>query len=295
MPETLIDMSLSPVRAAVRQLKDALFDKKELTVHALIYENGPVQLTGNKWHKLKYNLAEAAKMHQGTLLTFGGAWSNHIAATACAAKLYGFKSIGIIRGEEARPLNKTLSEAVKNGMELFFETREGYRKKANDDYLRELRDRFGDFYLLPEGGSNQLAVKGCAEIISDIPVDFDVICCPCGTGATLAGLVAGLSGSQQAIGISVLKGDFLTEKIRAFLPGNMQHWQVINTYHFGGYVKKTAELEDFIRHFEKSQHMKTEPVYTGKMFYGLYDLIRNDFFKPGTRIIAFHTGGLQYL
>jgi len=292
-------MQLNPIRESVRLLSDPLFDEKQITFYVHFSDAGPVALRGNKWHKLKYNLLEADRLGLETLLTFGGAYSNHIAATACAAKLYGFKSIGIIRGEETLPLNKTLHEAKANGMSLYYESREQYRLKESESYVANLRVRFGDFYLVPEGGSNSLALPGCRELLDDITIPFDFVCSPCGTGTTLAGLVTGLKSHQQALGFSVLNGgSFLQDKIVELLAEKSLKpdcWQLIENYHFGGYAKTTAGLTAFIKDFEKKHAIVIEPIYTGKMFYGLYDLIRNDFFKPGTVLLAIHTGGLQYL
>ncbi len=169
------------------------------------------ELPGNKWRKLKYNLDAARRQGHDVLLTFGGAYSNHIRATAAAGRAFGFSTIGVIRGEEHLPLNPSLSYAAGQGMRLAYLDRTTYRAKAEPDVVAALRDRFGDFYLIPEGGSNGLAARGCAEIPAEIGRPFDVMCCPCGTGGTLAGIAAGLGDGQRALGFSVLKGgQFLT-------------------------------------------------------------------------------------
>ena len=255
-------------------------------------------LSGNKWHKLKYNLEEAKKQDKDVLLTFGGAYSNHIYAVAAAGKTFGFKTIGVIRGEEHKPLNPTLSFAAGNGMNLYYLDRASYRQKELPVILDKLKKIFGDFYLLPEGGSNQLAVKGCSEIINTINIDFDYICCPCGTGGTFAGLVAGLNRNKYAIGFSVLKGaSFLNKNVKTFLKSfsidHIDNWNINLDYHFGGYAKFNKELINFVERFTSSTQIPIEPIYTGKMFFGIYDLIGKGFFKKGTRIVALHTGGLQ--
>ena len=257
-------------------------------------------LSGNKWHKLKYNLEEAKKQDKDTLLTFGGAYSNHIYAVAAAGKLFNFKTIGIIRGEEHKPLNPTLSFAAENGMHLYYLDRVSYRKKESPEILDKLEKIFGDFYLLPEGGSNKLAVKGCSEIINKINIDFDYICCPCGTGGTFAGLVAGLNGNGYALGFAVLKGDsFLKLNVKTFLKSldidYLDNWDINLDYHFGGYAKFNKELIDFVIRFTSLTQIPIEPIYTGKMLFGIYDLISKGFFKEGTKIVALHTGGLQGL
>ena len=176
----------------LKERKISLFMKREDLNHP--------QMSGNKWYKLKFNIQEARNQGKDTLLTFGGAYSNHIYAVAAAGKIFNFKTIGIIRGEEHNPLNPTLSFAKGNGMKLYYLDRESYRKKNSPEICDKLTKKFGDFYLLPEGGTNRLAVKGCSEIIGKINLDYDYICCPCGTGGTLAGLITGLNGDKFALG-----------------------------------------------------------------------------------------------
>ena len=257
-------------------------------------------MSGNKWHKLKYNLQEAKEQGNNTLLTFGGAYSNHIYAVAAAGKILNFQTIGIIRGEEHLPLNPTLSFARDNGMMLHYLERSYYRNKDSDEIINNLQNKFGDFYLLPEGGTNVLAVKGCREIIDKINVDFDYICCPCGTGGTLAGLISGLMGKKFALGFAVLKGaSFLKRNVRELLQrthGNDFHnWDINLEYHFGGYAKVDEQLLDFVSRFSNRTKIPVEPIYTGKMIYGIYDLINKGFFKEKDRLIVLHTGGLQGL
>ena len=250
---------------------------------------------GNKWRKLKYNLAEAAKRGDRTLLTFGGAYSNHIRAVAAAGRLCGFSTIGIIRGEQHLPLNPSLEYAVQQGMRLSYLNREAYRRKADTEVIEALRRTFGSFYLLPEGGSNELAVRGCAEIAAEIQVDFDVICCPCGTGGTLAGIAAGLRAGQRAVGFSVLKeGGFLENdvtglQLRAF-GGRRGDWRIEKRYHFGGYAKKNAELGAFIGDFHARHGLALDWVYVAKMMYGIYALAQAGAFESGNRVVAVITG-----
>ena len=257
-------------------------------------------MSGNKWHKLKYNLQEARKLGKDTLLTFGGAYSNHIYAVAAAGKLFNFKTIGIIRGEEHLPLNPTLSFAKEKGMELHYLDRTSYRKKSSLEIINKLQEKFGDFYLLPEGGTNELAVRGCSEIINQIEIEFDYICCPCGTGGTLAGLISGLNGNKIALGFAVLKGaSFLKENVRSLLQNSnrspLQNWDINLDYHFGGYARANSVLMGFVNQFTSLTNIPIEPIYTGKMLYGIYDLVSKGYFKEGSCIIAIHTGGLQGL
>lgn len=249
-------------------------------------------VSGNKWWKLKHNLAEAQTQNKKTLLTFGGAHSNHIFATAAAAAELGFKSIGIIRGEETLPLNSTLSFAKQQGMSLHYVSRELYRTKTSSQFIEELERLFGDFYLIPEGGTNVLAVKGATEFAQTLNMDFDYVCCPVGTGGTLAGLIEGLP-EKKVIGFSVLKGgEFLTEDIQA-LTSVKGNWNIITDYHFGGYAKTNSALEQFIRTFKANHAILLDQVYTGKMMAGIYDLIQKGHFVKGNTILAIHTGGLQ--
>ncbi len=255
-------------------------------------------ISGNKWRKLKYNLIEAKRQGKETLLTFGGAYSNHIYATASAGNLFGFKTIGLIRGEEHLPLNPTLTFAKEIGMEIHYVNRSDYRKRYDNDFIEKIYEQFGDVYLIPEGGTNLLALKGAKEIVDDIEIDFDYICSACGTGGTIAGIISGLDNHKYAIGFPVLKGaSFLerniTKLIKDFTGKEFNNWHLELNYHFGGYAKIKAELINFIEEFETLNGIKLDPVYTGKMMYGIFDLERKGYFKKGSTIIAIHTGGLQ--
>jgi 1-aminocyclopropane-1-carboxylate deaminase/D-cysteine desulfhydrase-like pyridoxal-dependent ACC family enzyme len=253
---------------------------------------------GNKWRKLKYNLQQARVEGRQTLLTFGGAWSNHIAATAQACRRSGLESIGIIRGEPAHGLTPTLTFARRNGMRLEFIDRQRYRRKHEPAFIDALQQRFGDFYLLPEGGSNSLALKGCAEIVDGITTEFDLVAVACGTGATLAGIATALAPGQRAVGYAVLKnGGFLNRDVQQLLEsvgcGRRDNWRIETGYAFGGYAKTRARLFSFMQQFRRDHHIMLDAVYTGKLFYGLFDQVRCGQFAAGTRIVAIHTGGLQ--
>ncbi|MFW2373028.1 MAG: 1-aminocyclopropane-1-carboxylate deaminase/D-cysteine desulfhydrase [Gammaproteobacteria bacterium] len=269
-----------------------LWVKRDDLIHPIIQ--------GNKWRKLKYNLQQAREERQHTLLSFGGAYSNHIHALAAAGELFGFNTIGIIRGEAQQPLNPTLQDVSDRGMQLGYLPRTEYRHKTSADILQRLKQQYGGFYLIPEGGSNVLAVKGAAEIIHELDQAFDLICIACGTGATLAGLITGMNHRSQLLGFSALKGaDFLYDDITKLLQQSKHqyyhNWSLNLDYHFGGFGKTQPELFDFIDQFQQEYGIALEPVYTGKMFYGLFDLIAQGHFKPGTRILAIHSGGLQGL
>jgi len=263
-----------------------LYIKREDKIHPFV--------SGNKYRKLKYNLLEAKNNGFDTLLTFGGAFSNHIAAVASAGNAFGFKTIGIVRGEELGNKiseNTTLSFAKENGMQFKFVSRELYRNKTSESFLNDLKEEFGDFYLIPDGGTNKLAVKGCEEILNTEDNTFDYICCAVGTGGTISGLINCLKPSQQVLGFPALKGDFLKEDISKF--ATQTNWKLITDYHFGGYAKINEELVTFINQFKIDNQVSLDPVYTGKMLFGIIDLINKNYFPKGSKILAIHTGGLQ--
>lgn len=251
-------------------------------------------VSGNKFRKLKYNLIAAKESNMNTLLTFGGAYSNHIAAVAAIGQEDGFKTIGIIRGEEIADKlhsNPTLSLAVARGMQLQFITRESYRDKNMPSFIDQLKMKFGDFYLIPEGGTNSLAVKGCEEIISAKMQEFDYICVPVGTGGTIAGIIRASSPKQFIFGFSALKGVFQNNEVEKYT--TKTNYKIIDRYCFKGYAKIDAELIRFINEFYFKTKIPLDPVYTGKMMYGILDLIKKGELNKNSRILAIHTGGLQ--
>ncbi len=255
-------------------------------------------ISGNKWRKLKYNLIKANEEGYKTLLSFGGAYSNHIHALSGAGKIFGFETIGIIRGEETLPLNPTLTFVKENGMRIEYVTRTNYRKKREPNFIAELNLKFGDFYLVPEGGTNQLAIKGCTEIINNINIKFDYIFSACGTGGTLSGLICGLNGNKKIVGIPVLKGaSFLNKEIEDYVfeytGKKFDNWELKLDYHFGGYAKITAELINFMFEFENINNIKLDPVYTSKMLFAIKSLIENGEIPENSTIVALHTGGVQ--
>lgn len=264
----------------------ALYIKREDTIHPFV--------SGNKYRKLKYNLLEAKKLGSKTLLTFGGAFSNHIAAVASVGEPMGFNTIGIIRGDELYNEvnnNATLNFAEKFGMQFKFISRENYKQKTDLNFIDSLKKEFGEFYLIPEGGTNPLAIKGCEEILTPEDAIFDFICCAVGTGGTISGLINCSKPSQQVLGFPSLKGDFLKEQISKF--ANKTNWELKTDYHFGGYGKINAELIAFINQFKKENNIALDPVYTGKMLFGIFDLIAKGYFAKGSKILVIHTGGLQ--
>lgn len=263
-----------------------LFIRREDLIHPFV--------SGNKFRKLKYNLIQAKKENQTTLLTFGGAFSNHIAAVAFAGKDNGFKTIGVIRGDELTSQinqNPTLKFACECGMEFHFVTRESYRQKDTVDFIQELKKKYNDFYLVPEGGTNDLAVRGCSEILTVADAEYDFICTAVGTGGTISGIINSAFPHQKVLGFPSLKGDFLQKDIRKFAQND--NWGLISEYHFGGYGKVTNELIQFINLFYIENKIPLDPIYTGKMVFGVIDLIQNNYFPENSKILMIHTGGIQ--
>ncbi|GAA2045691.1 pyridoxal-phosphate dependent enzyme [Catenulispora yoronensis] len=254
-----------------------------------------LRFDSNKPRKLKYNLAAAREEGASTLLTFGGAYSNHIRAVAAAGKTEGFKTIGIIRGEEHLPLNDSLAFAVSQGMDLHYMDRQTYRTKRADAMRRHLEDLFGSFFLIPEGGSNPHAVRGCAELPGEIAEPFDVICCPVGTGGTLAGIAAGLGPEQRAIGFASMRGGHLRHEVATLQNQTygkvFDNWHVENDFHCGGYAKVPKELDDFAAQFGADHGFDVERIYVAKMLYGITAMSKAGKFAPGTRIVAVITTG----
>ncbi|MCH4821890.1 pyridoxal-phosphate dependent enzyme [Gramella lutea] len=253
------------------------------------------EVSGNKFRKLKYNLLEARKQSSNTILTFGGAHSNHISALAAVGKMLGFKTIGIIRGEELKGSEDTWSPTLKYaascGMKFDFVSRDDYRKKGSHEFIAELNSKFKDFYLVPEGGTNELAIKGCEEILSEKDSEFNYICSSVGTGGTLAGLINSSCKDQKVLGFSSLKSTHLVHEINELV--SFENWEIILNYHFGGYAKVNAELVNFMNEFSKKHKIILDPVYTGKLVFGIFDLVKQGFFPKNSRILAIHTGGLQ--
>ena len=275
----------------LEEKKIGLFIKREDEIHPFV--------SGNKFRKLKYNILEAKGQQKKVLLTFGGAFSNHIVATAVAGNLVGFKTIGIIRGDElgmdlTRTLSKnsTLKNAHENGMQFKFVSREVYRNKTSNEFINALKDEFDDFYLIPEGGTNELAIKGCEEVLINEDDKFDYICCAIGTGGTIAGLINSVKENQKVIGFPALKGDFLQKEIQDFV-AIKNNWCLQTKYHFGGYGKYNESLIRFMNHFRENTGVLLDPIYTAKMLFGVLDMIKNDEFKEGSKILMIHTGGLQ--
>lgn len=261
---------------------------------------------GNKHYKLLYNLKKAKAENASTLITFGGAFSNHIHATAIAGKNEGLKTIGIIRGESAKNLNPTLQDAQNTGMQLVFADRANFKKFRNCDYDKEIIQDFlaseniyfdASIFILPEGGTNKLAIKGAKEILQNIDLDYDIVCLPVGTGGTMAGIISHLYNKKKVLGFSSLKGNFSQNDVQNLLKkidnSKLNNWEINNDFHFGGYAKWKPNLIEFINQFYKTYNIQLCPIYTGKMMFGIFELLQKDYFEKTPKILAIHTGGLQ--
>ncbi|GAB2948564.1 pyridoxal-phosphate dependent enzyme [Hymenobacter coalescens] len=259
------------------------------------------ELPGNKWRKLKYNLLAAREQGHDALLTFGGAYSNHLAAVAAAGRLRGLRTVGVVRGEEADALSPTLQQCRADGMHLHFVSREAYRRRAEPTWIGELLTQLGPAYVLPEGGTNSPALRGVAELVQELDAagqPYDALAVACGTGGTLAGLLTGLNGRAQAVGVAALKGagwlraevDGLTEQA---VGRRFANYYLHLDAHFGGYAKPSAELLAFVHAFYQRHGVVLDPVYTGKLLAGTLQLIEAGYFAPGSTVVAIHTGGLQ--
>lgn len=248
-------------------------------------------ISGNKWYKLKYYLQEAVALKAGTIATFGGAYSNHIVAAACAAKVAGLQSIGVIRGEKPAILSHTLENAAGYGMQLHFVSRNEYKHKA------AIKEQFKDYFWIDEGGFGTAAAKGASEILDNVsPGAYTHIIVAAGTGATFAGIIKKILPHQKAIGISVMKNNFeLINQIKSLLTEEEQHknFELLHDFHFGGYAKKNNELIGFMNETFVNTGIPLDFVYTAKAFYAMKTSIANGTIARNSKVLFIHTGGLQ--
>lgn len=286
-------MPLESEPSPVQELHLDLATERDIRVYVKRDDLIHPTIMGNKWRKLKYNLKQAIDDGKDTLVTFGGAYSNHVAAVAAAAQEYGLKSVAYIRGEELNEhSNATLREASNQGMEFRFVERSRY----NEIKLSPAEVDDPACYILPEGGTNALAIKGAAEIIGEINTEIDQIMVPYGTGGTMAGLIAGLGGQCHVYGFPAIKGSGIEESFAQLLHHyhiDYVNYSLINQWHFGGYAKFNHDLIHFINIFYDENNIRLDPIYTGKMFFGVWEMIKNDQIASGTKILCVHTGGLQ--
>ncbi len=295
-------MNLISKKAIIQEIQSNILNEKQLRLFIQRDDLLHPEVSGNKFRKLKYNLLEAKKQGFEKVMTFGGAYSNHIAATAAAAKIYNLKSIGIIRGEETLPLNYTLKTAVNNGMQLHYVSREEYKNKQEEIFINQLKEQFGEVFIIPEGGTNKLAIKGVAEMKEDwdensVAIGYDFIACPFGSGGTSLGIYSILEKDQKLLIFSALKGENVKTEFEKLLKEHQINaeakWEMRNQYHFGGYAKVNQELIDFVNQFKKDFGIQLDLIYNGKMLFGLFELIQNNYFEKGSKILAIHTGGVQ--
>ena len=258
-------------------------------------------VSGNKWRKLKFNLKQFHASDKKSIVTFGGAFSNHLLATAAACNLENIDCYGIVRGEELNiKSNSTLSKCDELGMKLIFTTRTLYKEKNTKDILSKANLNFTDFFEIPEGGANRLGAKGCEEIITENEnFEYDTVACACGTATTLAGIINAVKPSTKVLGIAVLKGEnyhhnLLKTYQKDFnLDFEGKDYQIIDDYHFGAYAKTNNVLMDFKEKFELNNGFQLDNIYTAKLFYGIWDLARRGKFKSKSKILLIHTGGLR--
>lgn len=283
--------------AVIETLNDELFLQKQVRLSVLRLDKIHPVVSGNKLFKLYYFLEEAAQSSHKTILSFGGAYSNHLAATAFACRALQLKSIGIVRGEQPAHLSPTLQQCMNDGMQLKFITRQQFAEKENGAFTSSLQNEFGDCVIVPEGGYHPSGANGAA-LIMDIPGcrNYSHICTATGTGTTLAGLLKAAAPSQTIVVLPVLKGMTDIEERIAYLTGNkdpFKNLQLLNDYHFGGYAKKTEALIQFMNKCWQQFHLPLDFVYTAKMLFGIIDRIKDGYFPPGGNILCLHTGGLQ--
>ena len=254
-------------------------------------------ISGNKWRKLKYHFIEAQKKKIQTILSFGGQYSNHLHALSYLSNISGFNSIGILRGNKNMQLNSTLSFCKSNNMLFHYINRYQYRfQKYSPEYLQQYKDLFGDYFLIPEGGNNILGVKGCLEILQEVDVDFDYVCCSVGTGCTASGIIQSLNKKQFLIGFCPFQKVFEQKKnIERLCNNNYVNWKLVPDLSFKGFGKIDTNLTEFVQKFYINYNIKLDLIYMGKLFYYLFNYIRKDFFKKKTKILVLHSGGLQGL
>ncbi|HKZ68055.1 MAG TPA: pyridoxal-phosphate dependent enzyme [Chitinophagaceae bacterium] len=267
----------------------SLVNKENIEVDVLRLDKLSPVVSGNKWFKLRYYLEEAKAQHKKGILTFGGAWSNHIIATAAICKKHGLKSIGIIRGEEPKKLSFTLSHAKESGMHLIFISRSAYQQKKIPKTVET-----DDYYIINEGGYGKAGAKGASTILDYCTKSYTHYCCAVGTGTMMAGLINAVSPEQSVLGISVMKNNSALEKmIQTLVKGTKKNWLLIHDYHFGGYAKYQPALLTFMNEFYKQTAIPSDFVYTGKLFYAISDLIGKNYFPADSKLLLIHSGGLQ--
>jgi 1-aminocyclopropane-1-carboxylate deaminase len=271
-----------------------LFGERGISVSVLRLDKIHPVISGNKWFKLQYYIKDSSEQHKKKIVTFGGAYSNHIVATAAACNMNELASAGIIRGEEPLLLSQTLLQAKDYGMQLYFISREDYSEKKVPVELQS-----EEHYLINEGGYGEKGAEGAADILSYNKKDFTHCCCAVGTGTMMAGLIRAVLPDQKVIGISVLKNNHesdsyrMERNVQSLLHDKSKDWQIIHDYHFGGYAKYKPELIEFMNGFYRLTNIPSDFVYTAKLFFAISDMVKNNFFPDGSRLLLVHSGGLQ--
>jgi 1-aminocyclopropane-1-carboxylate deaminase/D-cysteine desulfhydrase-like pyridoxal-dependent ACC family enzyme len=278
------------------RLTNELTEQKQVGLTIVRLDKIHPIVSGNKLFKLHFFLDEAIRLQKNTIITFGGAYSNHLVATALRCKMAGLNSVGIVRGEKPKKLSHTLEACMDYGMELIFISRKEYERKVDPAFQQTLKLKYPDYYLIPEGGFGILGSEGAARILDNLDEPVTHICCAIGTATTVAGLLTGIKAHQQVLGIPVLKGLTDIESRILHLTRNkinLKQLQLFHNYHFGGYAKYTPELIRFMNQQYNEHHLPTDFVYTAKMLFATMDLIKKDYFPKGSKIACLHTGGLQ--
>ena len=275
-------------------LHDKSFTGKNIELSILRLDEVHSEISGNKFYKLIYFLEEAIKSSHKTIITFGGAYSNHLAATAFACKEAGLKCIGIVRGEKPISFSPTLISCINQGMHLKFISRSDYKSIADQTFLTGLKKMYGDHLLIPEGGYSVKGAKGASLITGYLKETYSHICLAVGTATTLAGIMNGVGNHSKVLGFDILKNrNDMQERLQFLKANSITDYEVIHDYHFGGYAKRTNDLLEFMNNFYRKHSIPLDFVYTGKMMFGVYELISNNYFPKGSKILCLHTGGLQ--
>ena len=262
-----------------------IYIKREDEIHPIV--------SGNKFRKLKYNIQKAKELNKRVILTFGGAYSNHLLATAYAGKKENLKTIAYVRGQELKNIkyNSTLQKCNDFGMEFVFISREDYRKRNELDYIKSIKTKFNEAYIIPEGGTNELGVLGCEEILTLDDSFFDVICCPVGSGGTISGIINSSNNNHKVLGFSALKGSEINNVISKF--AKKTNWKIFDDETFGGYSNIDNKLVDFINNFFQNTGIMLDPIYNSKMVFRIIKLIENNQWEFEKKILLINTGGLQ--
>lgn len=297
--KTVIDQLITTLQLTTpsveTMLTNGLWQQQAITVHVKRDDTLHPIISGNKWRKLKYSLVQALENNTQHIVSFGGGFSNHLHALAYCCWQLNIRFSAIIRGDYRANPSPMLQDMMEWNSHIHYVTKAEYQQRNQQQYLQQLQLRYNDALIIPEGGSNELALKGVAEIVDELDRPYDYIIAPIASGGTLAGLIQATHNSKtQIVGIGVLKGrGYLEELVQALLGQTYCHWEICHDFTFGGYAKQSPELRDFCQEFQRVTRIELEPVYSGKLFFALQHLIQQHYFSPGSTVLALHTGGLQ--